>query len=74
MSLENNELMRAISDKRIRYLTLSKNSLTTEGASFISEFLLENKTLEELLDAGKKIGKYHVASRPFLVIFLVNNV
>ena len=43
-----NELMRAISDKRIRYLTLSKNSITTEGASFISEFLLENKTLEEL--------------------------
>ena len=43
-----NDLMRVISDKRIHYLTLSKNSITVEGASFISEFLLVNKTLEEL--------------------------
>ena len=42
------DLMRAISDKRIRYLNLSKNAITVEGASFVSEFLLVNKTLLEL--------------------------
>ena len=43
-----NDLMRALSDKRLRYLDLSKNSLTVEGATLISEFLLVNKTLQEL--------------------------
>ena len=43
-----NYLMRAISDKRLRCLDLSRNSLTVEGATLISEFLLVNKTLQEL--------------------------
>lgn len=43
-----NNFMLAISDKRIRYLNLSKNVITVEGASWISEFLLANKTLQEL--------------------------
>ena len=43
-----NDLMRAISDKRLRCLDLSRNSLTVEGATLISEFLLVNKTLQEL--------------------------
>lgn len=43
-----NDLMRAISDKRIRYLNISKNPITVEGASLISEFLLVNKTIQEL--------------------------
>ena len=42
------DLLRAISDKRIRYLNLSKNALTVVGATFISDFLLVNKTLQEL--------------------------
>ena len=43
-----NDLIRAISDKRIRYLDLSKNGITVEGASIISQFLLDNKTLQKL--------------------------
>ena len=43
-----NDLMRAISDKRIRSLNLSKNAITVEGGTLISEFLLVNKTLQEL--------------------------
>ena len=43
-----NDLMRAISNKRLRCLNLSRNSLTVEGATLISEFLLVNKTLQEL--------------------------
>ena len=43
-----NDLMRAICDKRIRSLNLSKNAITVEGGSLISEFLLVNKTLQEL--------------------------
>lgn len=43
-----NELIRAISDKRIHYLDLSKNGLTAEGASIISEYLRINKTLIKL--------------------------
>jgi len=41
-----NNIMLAISDKRIRYLDLRKNSITEEGATVISElFLQTNKTL-----------------------------
>jgi len=43
-----NDLMLAISDKRIRYLNLSKNAITVEGGTLISEFLLVNKTIQEL--------------------------
>ena len=43
-----NDLMRALSDKRIRSLNLSKNAITVEGATLICEFLLVNKTLQEL--------------------------
>jgi len=43
-----NDLTRAISDKRLRYLDLSKNGITVEGASILSEFLQVNKTLQKL--------------------------
>ena len=43
-----NDLIRAIGDKRIRYLNLSKNGITAEGASTISKFLFDNKTLQKL--------------------------
>lgn len=43
-----NDFTRAISDKRLRYLDLSKNGLTGEGASILSQFLLLNKTLQKL--------------------------
>ena len=43
-----NDLIRTISNKRIRYLDLSKNGITVEGASIISQFLLDNKTLQKL--------------------------
>ena len=44
-----NNLMLAISDKRIRYLDLRKNNITAEGATVISElFLQTNKTLIKL--------------------------
>ena len=43
-----NDLTRAISDKRLRYLDLSKNGITVEGASILSQFLTINKTLQKL--------------------------
>ena len=43
-----NDLLRAISDKRIRFLNLSKNDIKVEGASLISEYLFVNKTMQKL--------------------------
>jgi len=41
-------IIRAISDKRIKILNLSKNFITLDGALIISEFLKNNKTLQIL--------------------------
>ena len=41
-------LIRALSDKRIRFLNLSKNFLSFESAILISEVLKNNKTLQVL--------------------------
>ena len=41
-------LIRAINDKRIRYLDFSKNAITADGATIISQFLKINKTLIKL--------------------------
>ena len=41
-------LKRAISDKRLRYLDLSKNGLTVDGAAILSQILSLNKTLLKL--------------------------
>jgi len=43
-----NDLMRPLYDKRIRFLNLSENFITFEGAKIISEFLKNNKTLQFL--------------------------
>ena len=43
-----NNLMRPLFDKRIRFLNLSENFITFEGAKIISEFLKNNKTLQIL--------------------------
>lgn len=48
LDIHMNDLIRALSDKRLRYLDLSKNAITVVGATLISEFLLVNKTLKEL--------------------------
>lgn len=42
------DIIRAISDKRIRYLDLSKNAITLDGATIISQFLKIAKTLIKL--------------------------
>ena len=42
------DLMRPLSDKRIRFLNLSENFITYEGAKIIAEFLKCNKTLQKL--------------------------
>ena len=42
------DMMRALFDKRIRFLNLSENFITSEGAKDISEFLKNNKTLQKL--------------------------
>ena len=44
--LEN--IMRAFTDKRIRFLNLCENFITLEGVKIISEFLKNNKTLQKL--------------------------
>ena len=43
-----NDLLRPLADKRIRFLNLSENFLTFEGAKIISDFLKNNKTLQIL--------------------------
>ena len=43
-----NDLLRPLADKRIRFLNLSENFLTYEGAKIISDFLKNNKTLQVL--------------------------
>ena len=43
-----NDLMKPLFDKRIRYLNLSENFITSDGAKIISEFLKNNKTLQAL--------------------------
>ena len=43
-----NDLLRPLADKRIRFLNLSENFLTYEGAKIISDFLKNNKTLQIL--------------------------
>ena len=43
-----NDLLRPLADKRIRFLNLSENFLTFEGAKIISDFLKNNKTLQVL--------------------------
>ena len=42
------DLMRPLSDKRIRFLNLRENFITYEGAKIIAEFLKCNKTLQKL--------------------------
>jgi Ran GTPase-activating protein (RanGAP) involved in mRNA processing and transport len=43
-----NALIRALTDKRIRFLNLSSNFLTLEGVKIVSSFLKNNKTLLRL--------------------------
>ena len=43
-----NSLMRALSDKRIRFLNISENFFTLEGIKIIASFLKNNKTLQKL--------------------------
>ena len=43
-----NDIMRPLSDKRIRFLNLSENFITLEGVKIISEYLENNKTLQKL--------------------------
>jgi len=42
------DLMRPLSDKRIRFLNLSENFITIDGVKIIAEFLKNNKTLQKL--------------------------
>ena len=43
-----NDIMKPLSDKRIRFLNLSENFITLEGVKIISEYLENNKTLQKL--------------------------
>ena len=43
-----NSIIQALTDKRIRILNLSENFLTSEGTTFISSILKNNKTLQRL--------------------------
>ena len=43
-----NNLMRALTDKRIRFLNISENFFTLEGIKIIASFLKNNKTLQKL--------------------------
>ena len=42
------EILRAICDKRIKYLDLNKNFISIDSCSILSEFLKNNKTLQSL--------------------------
>ena len=63
-----NNIMLAISDKRIRYLDLRKNSITEEGASVISElFLQTNKTLVKFNLSNNDKSRFKAEGVKFII-------
>ena len=68
-----NDLTRAISDKRLRYLDLSKNGITVEGASILSQFLTLNKTLQKLNISNNSTSSFKSEGIEYITNALVSS-
>ena len=68
-----NDLMRPLYDKRIRFLNLSENFITFEGAKIISEFLKNNKTLQFLDLSRNAQCQFKKEGVKFILDSLLNN-
>ena len=68
-----NNLMRPLFDKRIRFLNLSENFITFEGAKIISEFLKNNKTLQILNLSRNAQVQFKAEGVKYIIDSLLNN-
>jgi len=68
-----NDLLRPLADKRIRFLNLSENFLTYEGAKIISDFLKNNKTLQILNLSRNAQCQFKTEGVKFILQSLIKN-
>ena len=68
-----NDLMKPLSDKRIRFLNLSENFITSDGAKIISDFLKNNKTLQKLNLSRNAQGQFKQEGVKYILDALLNN-
>ena len=68
-----NHLMKPLFDKRIRFLNLSENFITFEGAKIISDFLKNNKTLQILNLSRNAQVQFKAEGVKYILDSLLNN-
>ena len=68
-----NDIMRPLSDKRIRFLNLSENFITLEGVKIISEYLENNKTLQKLNLSRNAQSQFKTEGVELILNSLLNN-
>lgn len=67
------DLMRSLTDKRIRLLNLSKNFITIDGAKSIADFIKNNKTLQRLILKQNNQNNFKSEGVKIITESLVNN-
>ena len=68
-----NDIMRPLSDKRIRFLNLSENFITLDGIKIISEYLANNKTLQKLNLSRNAQSQFKTEGVEIILNSLLNN-
>ena len=68
-----NDIMRPLSDKRIRFLNLSENFITLDGVKIISEYLANNKTLQKLNLSRNAQSQFKKEGVEIILNSLLNN-
>ena len=68
-----NDIMRPLSDKRIRFLNLSENFITLDGVKIISEYLANNKTLQKLNLSRNAQSQFKTEGVEIILNSLLNN-
>jgi hypothetical protein len=67
------DILRSLSDKRIRLLNLSRNFITIDGAKSIGDFLRNNKTLQRLILSQNNQNNFKSEGVKIITESLVNN-
>ena len=67
------DILRSLSDKRIRLLNLSKNFITIDGAKSIGDFIRNNKTLQRLILSQNNQNNFKSDGVKIITESLVNN-
>jgi len=67
------DILRSLSDKRIRLLNLSKNFITIDGANSIGDFIRNNKTLQRLILSQNNQNNFKSEGVKIITESLVNN-